>query len=199
MLFAVLLPVPRAPSRGARPARPGAASTPARRWALAGLLAAALTLGGCAWGPSPAQARADAQPPAPPAQWAALGAGTPLPATPAPADGLAQAAWWRLLGDATLDGLMDQALARSTDLAAARAVLRQARASRDLVAAGGQPRLTASGGAARAPPLQGAGATIRCPAASMRSRSRATWAGPTSQQPPTMRAPASIQSIANPA
>jgi len=147
MLFAVLLPVPRAPSRGARPARPGAASTPARRWALAGLLAAALTLGGCAWGPSPAQARADAQPPAPPAQWAALGAGTPLPATPAPADGLAQAAWWRLLGDATLDGLMDQALARSTDLAAARAVLRQARASRDLVAAGGQPRLTASGSA----------------------------------------------------
>ena len=40
--------------------------------------------------------------------------------------------WWRALNDAKLDGLIDTALARSPDLAAAQARLRQAQAGADL-------------------------------------------------------------------
>lgn len=62
------------------------------------------------------------------------------PATPAPAawSGPAPAATapWQGFGDALLTQLVDEAMAANTDLAAARAALAQARAQRDLVAAG---------------------------------------------------------------
>lgn len=112
-------------------------------------LAAAWCLGGCALGVAPARPRADAEPPPAPPRWAAAaspatGAAAAV-ALDAPAAGpAALATWWRRFGDPTLDTLMLQALAHSTDLASARAVLRQARASRDAVAADGQPRLAAS-------------------------------------------------------
>ena len=52
-----------------------------------------------------------------------------LPAQPQPP---ISPQWWRALNDAKLDGLIDTALARSPDLAAAQARLRQAQAGADL-------------------------------------------------------------------
>lgn len=120
-------------SRALRRGRRGAAAA----------LTAALALGGCALGVSPARPRADAQPPAPPARWAAA----PAPAAGAPGDAAALAGWWRRFDDATLDALIAQAMAQGQDLAAARALLRQARASRDAVAADGRPTLGGSASA----------------------------------------------------
>lgn len=77
-----------------------------------------------------------------PAQWT-----TPLPAdktatTPPPQRALAH--WWRQLGDAQLDRLIEEALANSPDLHLAQARLRQARASRELAEGGRYPSLSAS-------------------------------------------------------
>ena len=52
-----------------------------------------------------------------------------LPAQPQPP---ISPQWWRALNDAKFDGLIDTALARSPDLAAAQARLRQAQAGADL-------------------------------------------------------------------
>ena len=52
--------------------------------------------------------------------------------------------WWGRLGDATLTGLIEQALAGSTDLRVVQAKLREARARRDLAGADRFPTVTAS-------------------------------------------------------
>ncbi len=57
--------------------------------------------------------------------------------------------WWRRLGDGTLTGLVEQAVAGSTDLRVARAKLREARARRDLAGSDSFPTVTASGSAGR--------------------------------------------------
>lgn len=62
---------------------------------------------------------------------------------PGGADDLA--AWWARLGDAALAPLVQQALDAGTDVASAQARLRQARAARELAAAGLSPRLGGSG------------------------------------------------------
>ena len=51
--------------------------------------------------------------------------------------------WWTQLGDRTLSGLIEQALANSPDVRSAQARLRQARAQRSVTAAVLQPSVTA--------------------------------------------------------
>ena len=98
-------------------------------------LALAAGLGACAslTGPA-APPSADLAP----AAWSA-----PSPA--GPATGLA--VWWTRFGDPALPPLVDQALQAGTDVATAQARLRQARAARELAAAGLQPRVSGSGSA----------------------------------------------------
>ncbi len=57
--------------------------------------------------------------------------------------------WWQRLNDATLSGLIEQALRGSTDLRVAQARLREARARRALAAAQFYPSVTASGSVRR--------------------------------------------------
>jgi NodT family efflux transporter outer membrane factor (OMF) lipoprotein len=98
-------------------------------------LALALLGSGCASLQQPS-----APPPADPvpAAWTA-----PVPV--AAAADLAQ--WWTRFGDPALPGLVAQALQANTDIAVAQARLRQARAARELAAAGLQPRVGASASA----------------------------------------------------
>lgn len=68
-----------------------------------------------------------------PDAWRQVSSGT----AGADTDDLAQ--WWRRLGDERLNALIEQGLASAPDIRSARARLRQARASRELVAAGWFP------------------------------------------------------------
>lgn len=108
-----------------------------------GLLVLALGLGGCA-------GLAPASPAAP-----TLPDGLPVAAVPA-VPSAAQAVlsidrWWTVFGDAELDRLIEQALARNQDLATAAARLREARAQLDEARGGQQPslELQASSGRSR--------------------------------------------------
>ena len=76
-------------------------------------------------------------------------AGVPVPAAwSRPATGSAPlAAWWRVFGDPLLTQLVDDAARANTDIGAAQANLRQARALREAAAAGLWPRLSVSAGA----------------------------------------------------
>ena len=65
------------------------------------------------------------------------------------ADPQSLARWWQGLGDAQLTGLVEQALQANPSLAATQAALRQARAQRDVTAAGLSPSLDGSGSAQR--------------------------------------------------
>ena len=94
---------------------------------------AVLGLSGCA---SLQQPAAPAPPVALPTGWSTAASASGEVAT------LAQ--WWRRFDDPVLPTLVEQALAGSTDIAAAQARLRQARAQRDLTAAG--RTLSVSGG-----------------------------------------------------
>lgn len=90
--------------------------------------------------PTPAQAGVSL-----PANW---NGATEAPASRA-ADGTAAAGpaaqkWWRPFGDATLDALVDRALANATEVQVAQARLRQARAARDVAAAALAPSVNAS-------------------------------------------------------
>lgn len=106
-------------------------------------LVAALLLAGCASLQAPAvDASAGV---AAPAQWHAA-ASAPAAAN-VHVDSLA--GWWQRFGDAELSRLVADALAANTDLASARAALRQARALRDVEQAQAGPRLDASASAQR--------------------------------------------------
>lgn len=104
-----------------------------------GLALLALAVGGLAGcaALAPAAAPRAVVPLAPPAQWSAR-----VEVQPGAAP---LAGWWRQFGDARLDRLIDDSLAHNTDLLSTRAVLRQARASRDGVWAAGRPTLNATG------------------------------------------------------
>lgn len=137
-----MTPSPTCPARADRPLRTASSPLlrPPRVTALALAVAAALTLGGCA---GPARAPA-----------AVLGTELPAAWSQAPADDAATHAplppqWWQSLGDATLNALMQQALAHNTDLAAARAALAQAEALRDAREAALSPSLSLSASAQR--------------------------------------------------
>lgn len=77
-----------------------------------------------------------------PAQWAAG-----IDATVATPDPLAQ--WWQRFDDAQLSGLVERALQANTSVNSAQAALREARALRDISAAGLYPTLDASASAQR--------------------------------------------------
>ncbi|MFT3953615.1 MAG: efflux transporter outer membrane subunit [Piscinibacter sp.] len=110
-------------------------------------LVAALLLAGCASLQAPAvDASAGVTAPA---QWnsAPVATAGAQPGAAVPADSLAD--WWQRFGDADLSRLVGDALAANTDVASARAALRQARALRDVDQAQAGPRLDASGSAQR--------------------------------------------------
>ena len=123
----------------------------------------AIALAGCAALP----ARDAELPDAPiPAAWstttvpaASAGAGAPgspaAPGTTAPIVFTTLADWWRRFDDPQLTGLVAQALETNPDLRGARAALAQARALRDVQAAGLLPNVSASGSAQRARPAGG--------------------------------------------
>ncbi|MDP1649727.1 MAG: TolC family protein, partial [Rubrivivax sp.] len=96
------------------------------RWLASSM--ACWALAGCASLQQAGPARAPLPPP-PPA-WTGVSAAAPA------ADAAALALWWRRFDHPVLPPLVEQALAGSTDIAAARARLRQARAQHDLAAAG---------------------------------------------------------------
>lgn len=100
------------------------------------LAAALLGLSGCA---SLQQPPAPATPLAVPAAWST--------AAPGAGEVSALAQWWRRFDEPALPPLVEQALAGSTDIAAAQARLRQARAQRDLTAAGRTLSVSGSGSA----------------------------------------------------
>ncbi len=98
--------------------------------------AALVALAGCASRPPPVAELAGVSPPA---QWA----------QPVPAGTGALAEWWRGFGDPTLVELVTAAQQGNTDLARARANLRQARALRQQAAAALSPSLSAAGSGQR--------------------------------------------------
>jgi len=110
------------------------------RWPAALALACAAALAGCSHTSSLTQ-----QPTAlsVPAQWHAAQA---APAQPSAQD---LSRWWQRFGDAQLTALIEQSLQANPSMHSAEAALRQARAQRDVQAAGLLPRAGASAGAGR--------------------------------------------------
>jgi NodT family efflux transporter outer membrane factor (OMF) lipoprotein len=102
--------------------------------------AAAALLAACAAGP-------DYVRPTPPVPAAYKESGPWKPATPRPAvDGQA---WWRVFGDATLDGLMGDAARANQDIAQSEAQYREAKALADQARAGFFPTVGVNAGAGR--------------------------------------------------
>ena len=131
------------------------------------LALAVLGLSGCASLQQPAAAPSALQVPA---AWSGTGAATPA------AEAVALAAWWQRFDEPVLPPLVEQALAGSTDIAAAQARLRQARAQRDLTAAG-RTLSVSGGGSAQASRSEGTATTERY-AASIDARWEADlWGG----------------------
>ena len=129
-----------APGRlGARPRAWPRAGPRARQRVAVATGALLLTLGGCASLMPPRSAPAAIEPPA---AWA----GTETLAT-APANATSLAQWWQRFDDPLLTRLVTQALQANTSVNAAQAALKQARALRDVSAAG---LLPAVGGSASA-------------------------------------------------
>lgn len=133
-----------------------------------GALAAALLLAGCA-APTAYQRPAVQLP----AQW--QGASTAPPTAPGQtADATADAAsaqpparWWDALGDAQLAALIDSALARNPNLAAAAWKVRSARLAAGNAAANLWPTPNASANATRSRPLESGSASSRNASASL--------------------------------
>jgi NodT family efflux transporter outer membrane factor (OMF) lipoprotein len=107
---------------------------------LAVALAGALALAGCSHTTSFTPAGAM---PAVPTAWHAAQS---APQQQAPED---LSRWWQRFGDAQLTALIDQALQANPSLLSAQAAVRQARATRDVQAAGQLPSAGASAGAGR--------------------------------------------------
>lgn len=82
-----------------------------------------------------------------PAQWSTATARPHEPATPAATASLA--GWWQRFNDPQLTALVDMALQTNTDIRTAQAALQQARALRDVKAAGLGPTVNASASAQR--------------------------------------------------
>ncbi|MBA4342579.1 MAG: RND transporter [Methylibium sp.] len=125
-------------SSGQRPRPPAPAA-----WPLTTIL---LALAGCA-GPAPR----DTIPSSPaeiPARWLQQDASSSNIGSNA-ADAAALAQWWRLFEDAELSHLIETALRANTSIRGAEAALRQARALRDVSAAGLLPALSGSASAQR--------------------------------------------------
>lgn len=150
-----------APSASSAPLVPQPRSLPrAAPWAP---LLAALALAGCATWTPPASLTAPENAVPVPQTWAGQEAvqGAVQTAGQAAAQGEDQAAdapaqppeplhqWWQRLGDEQLTGLIAQALQAHTSMRSARAAVEQARAQRDVQAAGLLPSLDASGSAQR--------------------------------------------------
>ena len=154
-------PAVAAPARpGFGPARLTCARDRPRVAPAAALLAAAIA--GCAALPARDAALPDAPIPAAwststvPAAGAGAGAGAPSgTAAPVPTAPAALTDWWRRFDDPQLTGLVAQALEANPGLRGARAALAQARALRDVQAAGLLPNVSASGSAQRARPAGG--------------------------------------------
>ena len=98
--------------------------------------AAAVLLAGCSLVPAAPDVAAE---PDLPAAWSG---------PPPPAGTGASAAWWQSFDDPQLSSLVARSLQSNTDILGAQAALRQARALRDVAAAGLQPTLSASASAA---------------------------------------------------
>ncbi|WP_293636482.1 TolC family protein, partial [Polaromonas sp.] len=79
-----------------------------------------------------------------PAEWSVS-----APYAPATADALSLAAWWQGFNDPQLTALVTRALQANTDIRTAQAALQQARALRDVSAAGLAPRVDTSASAQR--------------------------------------------------
>jgi len=114
-------------------------SAPAARLAPLALASLLLTLAGCASLTTPAAAPAPADIPA---VWSTVDR-----ASSERADTLVR--WWARFDDATLLRLVDDALAANTSVTGAQAALRQARALRDVAAAGLGPSVGSSASAGR--------------------------------------------------
>jgi len=125
--------------------RPASASgmtwAAARRPATLAWLAAIATLAGCAAGPP--NTRVPAEPDLPSA-WAGA---SPASGVAADRTAAASPAWWQGFGDPLLTQLVAQARQSNTSVRAAQAALQQARALRNVAAAGLQPTVTGSASA----------------------------------------------------
>ncbi len=114
---------------------------------------AALALSGCAALPTPGNNAASLLPDtATPAAWSAQAASAlPAPASvsPAPATANTPSDWWQRFNDPQLSALVAQTLQANTDIRSAQAALQQARALRDVSAAGLGPDIGASASAQR--------------------------------------------------
>ncbi|MEY2893646.1 MAG: hypothetical protein RJA98_3554 [Pseudomonadota bacterium] len=121
-----------------------AAAAPTSRGATAIVLAVAALASACAT----VQPHSAATLPALtlPAQWSDSAAAT---ATAASSNSAALATWWQHFNDPLLSALVSDALQANTSVASARAALQQARAQREVSAAGLSPQLNASGSAQR--------------------------------------------------
>ena len=105
------------------------------------ILGIAIASGGCAVRASQLAVAPAAPATATPSGWQATASGT-TSSTPANLT-----TWWTQLGDRTLSGLIEQALANSPDVRSAQARLRQARAQRSVTAAVLKPSVTAGASA----------------------------------------------------
>ncbi|MDO9071764.1 MAG: efflux transporter outer membrane subunit [Rubrivivax sp.] len=135
------------------------------RWIASALALAVLGLSGCASLQQPAAAPSALPLPA---AWSGAGAAT--------AEAASLVSWWQRFDEPVLPPLVEQALAGSTDIAAAQARLRQARAQRDLTAAG-RTLSVSGGGSAQASRSEGT-ATAQRYGASIDARWEADlWGG----------------------
>jgi NodT family efflux transporter outer membrane factor (OMF) lipoprotein len=152
------------PSKTHRCCAPAACHLPVLQAALRALAVATLLLAGCA---SLRQPGSEPAPPVP-ADWAAARAS---------GDAAGLAAWWMRLGSPELAALVERALAGGTEMAAARARLRAARAQRDIAAAALGPSL--SGDGALQASRRSGGVTSRSTAASLDAGWEPDWFGST--------------------
>jgi NodT family efflux transporter outer membrane factor (OMF) lipoprotein len=130
---------------------------------LAAAAALAALQAGCAVGPD--YAKPDM---ALPAQWTQAAIGARGSSSAASLD-----AWWRAFDDPLLDALMDEAVAGNTDVASAKAKIREARATRREAGAALGPSLTGSASATESKSGQGGGGTAATTAAA--SSSDPSW------------------------
>jgi NodT family efflux transporter outer membrane factor (OMF) lipoprotein len=119
---------------------------------LRGLLggAAALLMAGCAVGPNYQPTKTEL-----PAAWDGTTVAAPAQPSVATTEAAQLSEWWGVLNDPKLTQLVTDALKANLDLRTAESALRQARAARDVTAAGFWPSANATGSYQRGGPLGG--------------------------------------------